>query len=307
MIKKTYLFLFLFLFLSACEPKTETGADPAVTAEQTENAETETEPRFPGTVYPYVFTDGFGNRAEIEKKPGSVLSLSLSVSETVEILGEGGLLVEAEPDLVIVPFDVSPDILDGFKGKGWEAVVLPKFETVNEAYDMIITVGKILDRNGEAFETASGMKAEVDSLKDRAMWSYPYPSVCYIKEIDGGEFVCAKKSDYSGKIITALYGVNIADVFDESVKITSYELLDRDPDVIFVTGESGNKGLLAGSEEYGGLSAVVKGRVYEIDDAEAVERVGPRTAEYYSFMFRCMYLPESVGGARGGVSGVPRE
>ena len=141
-------------------------------------------------------------------------------------------------------------------------------------YNMITTLGEVLNRQEKAAKLIADMQETVATVKDQVN-GLDTPSVYYVVGFgDGGDYAATGDTFIHGLIETA-GGNNIAkDATNWSY--TREKLIEADPDMIVV--RKGQKEEFSSTEGYKELTAVKEGHVYEIDN-NLLDRQGYRNAE----------------------------
>lgn len=267
------------------------------------------------TVYPLTFTDFEGSQSVIKEAPQRVISISPALTEIVtaldgtkrlvgrtsycdypanisEVKDIGDmyspnieLIIEQEPDLVLVSAHTNPEVLETLRNNGITAVRIFQNDDFDGCYQMILDIGKLLDRTTEAESVVSDMKEKVEGIM-KSVEGKSKPSVYYL--VDCGEYgdFAATGDTFIGQMIEMAGGENAAK--DGSMWAYSLEkLLEKDPDMIICGAVSGYATRLSEFDGYKDLTAVINGRVYEIDN-NLIDRMGPRLADGLQLLADCI-------------------
>lgn len=258
------------------------------------------------TEYPLTITDSYGQEVTFDKKPERLITVAPSITEVIFALGQQEFLVgrtdfcdypndvkdidaigtlrnpniekiiELEPELVIASTHFSEEVFDQLKNLGIKVIVLNPNDSFEGVYDVISTIGLILNVNDVALEIVNDMKATVEEVMDKVK-NQEKPRVYYV--VGYGEFGdwTAGRGTFINEIIEMVAGVNVAnDVEGWSYSIE--RLLEHDPDMLIVSDKGNVKEDIALANGYEDLTAVKEGRIYEINN-NLLDRQGPRLAQ----------------------------
>ena len=189
-------------------------------------------------------------------------------------------IVAFEPDLVVVSTDVD-GIVAALDAIGSVVLLLPPAAGLDDVYDQLEQLGAASGHQTEASTLTTDLRAEVATivagLPDLA------EPLTYYHELDSTYFT-APSGTFIGEIYSLLGLVNIADGAgpDQYVQLSPEEILERDPDLIFLAdatccGESA--ATVAARPGFDALTAVQAGGVVELD-SDVVSRWGPRIVEF---------------------------
>ncbi|WP_214109331.1 ABC transporter substrate-binding protein [Acrocarpospora catenulata] len=257
--------------------------------------------------FPVTVNAGNGS-VTIAERPTRIISLSPTATETLFAIGAGPQVVAVDdqsdypaeapkselsgfkpnveaivaqkPDLVVLANDLE-GVLDGLSKVGVPVLLEPAPTTFDAAYDEINDLGVATGNAQQATELVTKMKNELEQLVAAAPQG---KGLTYYHELDATPYA-ATSTTFIGQIY-ALFGLeNIADAAPDAAggypKLSAEFVAKADPDLIFLAdtkccGE--NAKTVAKRPGWGGLSAVKKGRVVELDDAMA-SRWGPRIVD----------------------------
>ena len=256
------------------------------------------------TVYPLEVIDSNGNSVTLEQEPEKIISVAPNITELIYKLGAEDKLVgrsdycdyptealdiqsigtimepniEAivalQPDIVIASSLFDEEVGNKLAEVGINVVVLSEQDDVNGVYNMIETVGRILNKSAEAASCIEEMKNTIDEVTSKVE-GLETPTVYYV--IGYGEYgdYTAGGDTYINGIITLAGGDNVAkDVSGWS--ITLEEIIAADPDIILISEYC--KTDFMSMEQYADLTAVKEDKVYSVD-VNTIERQGYRNAE----------------------------
>ncbi|CDI48839.1 ABC transporter substrate-binding protein [Clostridium tetani] len=258
------------------------------------------------TAYPLKIKDSFGREVTIEKEPSKVVSLGPNVTETIFALGKGkkvigrteycdfpkeaekintiGTLqspniekiVELKPDVVIASTHAKKENLDKLNQLGITTIALYGEEDFEGAYDVISSIGKVLNSNKEANAIVNNMKKKVNFVKEKVK-EKDTPSVYYVIGFGkGGDFTPGKDT-FLHKLIT-LAGAKNAGEDAVNWKYSLEKLIEKNPDIIICSKYFDAKKGLQGTTGYTDLKAVKNNKLFEIDN-NMLDRQGPRLAD----------------------------
>ena len=189
-------------------------------------------------------------------------------------------ILALEPDLVVIGDDFS-GLAEQLSMIGIESWVSPAPMTLDEAYEQIIDLGKVVGHADEAQSLTQKMQDDISGIVDAVEISAT--PISYYHELDD-TYYSVTGNTFIGSIYE-LFGMrNIADATEgdsDYPQLSAEFIVSQDPNVIFladvnlgVTAET-----VAARPGWSGLSAVVSGNIVAIDDYIA-SRWGPRLVEY---------------------------
>lgn len=266
-LSKLLLPILLFLFLAACnnnETAKNNNANSADTNQQTEQIEQST--------YPITVTDGRGKEVTIAEKPKHIVSTALAIDELLvdlvpidniaavtAISADSGIsnvasktdsveskfeTVTAEqvlalnPDLVIVPSYINPEVLDQL-----DSVGITTFQVIDDAsFEGILktveTLGQIVGEQQKATDLMADIQKRINTLKANADKKEDKPRVLYYTEY----FSSVTDNTTIGEMINLAGGINVVseagivgDSYPDYPEISKEILVQLKPDVIFTT------------------------------------------------------------------------
>lgn len=266
-LSKLLLPILLFLFLAACnnnETAKNNNANSADTNQQTEQIEQST--------YPITVTDGRGKEVTIAEKPKHIVSTALAIDELLvdlvpidniaavtAISADSGIsnvasktdsveskfeTVTAEqvlalnPDLVIVPSYINPEVLDQLDSAG-----ITTFQVIDDAsFEGILktveTLGQIVGEQQKATDLMADIQKRINTLKANADKKEDKPRVLYYTEY----FSSVTDNTTIGEMINLAGGINVVseagivgDSYPDYPEISKEILVQLKPDVIFTT------------------------------------------------------------------------
>lgn len=254
--------------------------------------------------YPITIKDSFDKEVTFEEEPQKVVSVAPNITEMMFKLGAQDKLVgrtqycdypaevadiesigtlktpdiekiiSLEPDVVIASTHFDEENGAKLEEAGIKVIGLYEENDVKGVYDMMETLGKIMNKQKEAEDTVASMKEEISGVEAKVK-DLEAPSVYYV--VSYGEFgdFTAPSNTFVGQLIKMAGGNNIAPASDNWT-FSLEALLEADPEIIIV--RQGEKENFENTDGYKELTAVKEGRVYEIDN-NLLDRQGYRNAE----------------------------
>lgn len=309
---KLLLPILAILFLAACndsdtKEKTDESSTPTNQVEQNEQS-----------AYPITVTDGRGKEITITEKPTRIVSTTLAVDEflvdlvpTENILGvtaisaDGSIsnvvgktdtvetkfeTVTAEqvlalnPDLVIIPSYVNPEVLDQLDSAGittFQVVDDSSFEGILKTVE---TLGKIVGEQQNADDLVADIKKRIDTLKANADKYSDKLRVLYYTEY----LSSVTDKTTIGEMINLAGGVNVVteagivgDAYPDYPDVSKEVLVQLKPEVIFTTAWGAGDGEPAFVTEWKNdpalkdVPAIKNNKIYVLDSANVT------TASHY--------------------------
>ena len=268
------------------------------------------------TVYPLTIKDSFGNSVVLEKKPEKIVSVAPSITETIFALGAEKLLVgrtkycdypaaasevasigtlkdpniekivDLGTDLVIASTHFSDEVYKKLNNLGVQVIVLNPNDSFEGVYGVIETLGEITDSNNEAKALNENMKKKVLEVLTKVK-GLEAPSVYYVVGFgEYGDFTSGGGT-FISEMIKMANGKNVAaDVEGWSYSVE--KVVEHDPDLLIVSKYNDAKAGIVEANGYKDLSAVAKGKVFEIDN-NLIDRQGPRLAEGFEALARILH------------------
>jgi iron complex transport system substrate-binding protein len=289
------------------------------TTEATTTSETGAdEGAFPLTV------DGANGTVTLAAQPRRIVSLSPTATEMLYAIGAGDQVVAVDdasdypegtpmsgtlsadapsvdaivaqrPDLVLVHLD-NAGVVAGLAERKVPVLHLPAAEKLDDSYAQLEQLGRATGHAAEATAVVDEMKLDIQQLVAQVP-ARPTP-VRIFHEIDGDLFTTTSAT-FIGELYRLAGLENIADGAGDGSgypQISSDEVLDRNPDWIFVahapTGTDA-LGLLAGRSGWAGIRAVQANQVVQLDP-EIASRWGPRTVDLLRAILTATTAPAAV-------------
>ncbi len=250
--------------------------------------------------------DDLGREVTLDAPPARVVSMLPSHTESVCALGACDLLVgidvntdlEGLDDLPRLGDPFAPDVeaivalepdlvlVDEYSGMqaSLEELGIPTYagspQTVEETYDFLATLGRLLGREDEAADLVARLQGELAAVGE-ALEGVAPPSV--FVEIDPTPY-SAGQGSYLDELLTLAGGRNVVPPsLGPFPQVDPEFVVLEDPQVVLLLDApfGVTAAQVASRPGWGGLSAVAEGRVYELTDeqADALSRPGPRLGE----------------------------
>ncbi len=294
--------MLLVMGLAGCgeKAKDSNGADSGVTTQSVDSGEAS---NVADTVYPFEFTDSYGNVVTIEACPERIVSVAPNMTEMLFELGVGDKVVgrtdycdypaetaniqsvgaidkpdlekiiSLEPDVVIATTFTEEGIAK-LDAAGIPVVVLHEEGTVDGVYVMIEDMGNIVNQNQTAATIIEDMKTTIADVQDKTK-ELEKPTVYYV--VGYGEYgdYTAGGDTFVGGMLEIAGGDNIAkDISGWNISLE--KIIESDPDIIIIS--EWMKDDFVNAPNYSELSAVKNGKVYTMD-VNMLERQGYRNAQ----------------------------
>lgn len=307
---KGLLFSLVAVFmLAACgneEVKEDVNKEPATQAEESESA------------YPKTFVDGRGKEVTISKKPEKIVSTTLAVDEflvdltsleniiaVTNISTDPGIsnvadktekietkfetvtseqVIALEPDLVIIPSYVNPDVLNQLEDAGittYQVIDDSSFEGIAETVKIF---GDILGEEEKAAALVKDFNERIETLEEKAASIENPKRVLYYTEY----LSSVTDNTTIGTMINLAGGVNVVteagivgDEYPDYPNVSKELLVELNPEVIFTTawGSTGDEPAFVtewkNDPALANIDAIKNNQVYVLDSANVT------TASHY--------------------------
>lgn len=190
-------------------------------------------------------------------------------------------IAEFDPDLVVIGDDFT-GLADQLAAIGVDSWVSPAPVTLDEAYAQIADLGAVVGLSEAATELADSMKADIDEIIAGAV-QIP-EGTSYFLELDDTLYSVTSNT-FVGSIFERFGLRNIADATEGDTdypQLSAEFIVSQDPTLVFLAdtkccGASAES--VAARPGWDVLSAVVNGRVFELDD-DVASRWGPRLVDF---------------------------
>lgn len=268
---------------------------------------------------PVTVTDSRGQIVTVTDRPTRIVSLSPAHTEILYALGAGDLvvardsfsdypeeakskpavgdaftlnleaLVSLEPDLVYATFEGPVADVERL---GIRVLYLEPAADIDGVLDNILLLGRIMDRQVQAKELVASIDARIGEVRRVIDDVEIGPRIYY--EIDPGLWTVGPDS-FVGSALALLKAQNVAEgATSPYPQLSSEVIVSRDPELV-ILGDSReylSTGItiedVGARPGWGGVTAVVEGRVYPFDDS-LLSRPGPRIAEGIEQLGRLLY------------------
>jgi iron complex transport system substrate-binding protein len=273
-----------------------------------------------GNIYPKVVVkDDLNNFVTFYRKPKRIVSLAPSNTEILFSLGLDNEIVgvtefcnypeEAKkkekiggfsnPNLEKI-YSLKPDFVFGIRGNPIDIFTNLKKLKINslafdpknleDLFDLILKIGKIVDKREEAKNLVKHLKERRDKLVEEAkklkkrkvyveLWNSPYISV--------------GKNTYLNSMIKEIGGINIAENAIGDWPILSQEyIINENPEVIIITYMGQNIDDILKRPGWENIDAVKNRRVYIFENEDLLFRLGPRIIDGMEELFKLIHKDE---------------
>jgi iron complex transport system substrate-binding protein len=250
---------------------------------------------------------GVGSGSTSDRQPSRIVSLSPTVTEMLFAIGAGKQVVAVDkysnypadvptdkldgykpsveaisarkPDLVVLSYDFN-NVVAGLKSLKIPVYLVPAVTSIDGLYAQIAELGV---RTGHPTgEVIAGMKTNIDRIvaevpkRDRKL-TYYYELTPELNSVTSATFM--------GALLGLLGLVNIADGAQDAAKgypkLSNETIVAANPDVIILADTKccqASRQSVAARPGWGGLAAVQKNQVVELDD-DLASRWGPRIVD----------------------------
>jgi len=306
--------LFVSLISFACqtpssEPPTFAPSPPAPTEEIP--AETKSEEGLP--TFPIVVVDDLGRKITIQHLPQRIVSLAPSNTEILFALGLGDKIVgttdycdypeaakakprvagysnpnieklmSLEPDLIVAESIHERMVLPALERLGLTVIVTSATSLDTILHDVEL-IGQVTGKSVTAAQLTENMRKRIEAVteKTRNIQIEQRPRVLYVCWHNP---IWTMGSDtFIDDLIWKAGGMNVfASDFKKSRAVSLEAVIDKDPQIIIISGMGTTGGLIYNSiikeARLRDVSAIADNRVYKISDANLIERPGPRIVD----------------------------
>jgi len=293
----------------ACAPASSSSPGPGASPSDggASNSPAASVPAFPTTL-----TDDAGREVTIPADPQRIVSLAPSNTEIVCALGACDELVgvvdiddfppevadlpkvvistqvdvekvvAADPQLILAAgneFTLST-VIDQLAGLGYPVLVLYP-EDLDEVYADIELVGRAIDARAAAEDLVAAMRGRVQAVVDLVAGA-DRPRTFYEVSLYEGTIYTAGDGSFLASLISLAGGEPIlGDALSTSIQLE--DLVDADPELILLGDaaydESITADAVAARPGWGGLAAVLSGRIVPVLEDLVITRPGPRIVD----------------------------
>jgi iron complex transport system substrate-binding protein len=293
--RNLFAFICLACFFAGCSPRASAPVSPALT---------------PAAIR---LTDGTGKEIVLSAPAERIVSLGPSNTEILFAIGArdriagcdqssdypeeakplatisaqyGTLDVEAvtalEPDLVLAAEIITPEQVQSMRAVGLTVFYLDNPKTLPEGlFENIRKVAALAGRSAQAETLIASLQMRVDAVKRKAAGAAAAPLVYF--ELDATDPLSpytAGAGTFIDILIALAGGRNLAADLPSWPKISSEEILRRNPDIILLADAAFGVTVESVAQRPGwkNLTAVQNGAVYAVD-GNLVMRPGPRLVD----------------------------
>jgi iron complex transport system substrate-binding protein len=270
------------------------------------------------------FVDDLGRLVAINGTPQRIVSLAPSNTEILFALGLGDKvvgvtdqddyppeaaekekvggyinpdiekIVALKPDLVLVAYGTSMDVIDSMVGLGLTVFGI-KTTDLNDLLNDITTVGKITGKEAKATALTSEMENTIKAVAAKTAELQQRPRVFYI--VGNGPLWTAGSGTFINELIEKAGGVNICENITGYSEVSLEYVVACNPQIIITSSWPGVYEWAMNSTELGITDARQSGCVYTCDD-DLVQRPGPRLVEGLEWFAHFIH-PEVFGEPEG--------
>ncbi|AEC51168.1 hypothetical protein PNA2_0250 [Pyrococcus sp. NA2] len=262
---------------------------------------TETVTKAP-THYPLTIVDSLGRKVTITKEPQRIVSLAPSITETLYFIGaldkvvgvtkfddfppgvkEGRTVIGgfSNPNIEVIA-SLKPDLIIGTsmhvkyldKLEEIAPVIIVDPKNIDEIYEWIIKLGKVVNKEKEAEGVVNYMKAIVEDVKAKTS-NLTRPRVFYLVGYWNGYWT-AGNGTFIDSLIYLAGGENIFHDVSGWKTVSAEDIVARDPEVIIYSAHAGISLEDLCKSPLAKTTAFKTGRVYMISDDNLISRPGPR-------------------------------
>lgn len=258
------------------------------------------------TQYPYTFKDSNGKDVVLEKEPKRIISLDPSITESIyalekseelvgrtdyddypeqvkEVQSVGSLdnpniekIIELKPDLVIASTYFKEDATKELEALGIKVILLYKADDFNGVYDIINTLGQIMNVQDKSKALVNSMKEKIELVKEKVA-DKEAPKVYYVVGFGKDGDYTATGDTFVSQALEMAGGDNIAKDAT-GWKYSLEKIIENNPEYIIIPKNYGMKAQFIITAGYKELSAVKNNKVIEVDD-NLFSRQGPRQSD----------------------------
>jgi len=302
---------------SACflsTPSEETLPPPPPLPPSSEKPPADTKPESEKLLdFPITIVDNLGREVEIGELPQRIVSLAPSNTEILFALGLEDMvvgvtdycdypeaakgkprvagytgpdmekLVSLEPDLILAEAIHEKTVLPAMEKLGMKVIIMSA-ESIDIVLDSIALVGQINGKSGLATQLVDGLTQRIESItaKTEALTLEERPRVLYVCWHD--PIWTMGSGTFIDDLIWKAGGVNIfTDDFEKSRVVSLESVIAKNPQVIIISGMDTVKDQIYNSimkeTRLKGVDAMINDHIYQISDADLIERPGPRVVD----------------------------
>jgi len=272
----------------------------------------------------FTVTDDLGRQVDIERTPGSIVSLAPSTTEILFALGLGDEVVgvteacdypnEAKEkpevgayfstslecildhDPVLILTDGYDPVVDQIEGMSIAMIVLQPTDIDGILADIRL-IGQVMDVEDEAAELAGNLQRRLDAVAEKTAGVTLKPTVFYeVAATDQTKPWTVGPGSLENTLISLAGGQNIVEEDGAYLQIGLEALLSADPDFVILCDEPHvtPDQVMARAGVWQKLRAVKEQQVYAISDPSLTSRPGPRIIDGLEELARIIH-PELFG------------
>jgi iron complex transport system substrate-binding protein len=265
-----------------------------------------------GAAYPLELKDATGAFVTIKAEPARIVSIVPSITEMlyavglgdkivgvtawctfpeaakkVDKIGDMNINIEAvlakRPDLVVADMSMSGSTVAKLRELGL-TVLAVNARNLDEMMEALLILGRAGGREEAARKLADSLRARVLKVKDAVSRASTKPSV--FVEIWNEPLMTAGNDTYVHELIVLAGGRNIAESVSGWPVFSTEMVISQNPHIILLTNF--NKAEVMARKAWAGLSAVLLGRVVEVDP-DILVRSGPRLVDGLEELARLLH------------------
>lgn len=300
------LLVFLSVFaLFAC------GNDETVNNQKNETNQETSE-------YPKTLTDGRGEKVTIKEKPSSIVSTTLAIDEYLLPLAEeeriaavtkmstdsgisnvsdltdgidtkiesvtSELVLSLQPDLVLIPSYVDPEVLKQIDSAGITTYQLKDDSSISGVLDGLKEVGAIVGEENKAEEIIADVRKRMSDLQKKAEAETEKKRVIYWTQQNSS----VTENTTIGEIITLAGGINAiteagitGEEYPDYPNLSKEKLVELNPDVIITSDWQYNGSKATFVEEWKKDPALKNLKAFKNDEVHVIDSANLTTASHF--------------------------
>ena len=270
------------------------------------------------TEYPKTLTDGRGEEVTIKEKPARIVSTTLAIDEyllplvdeermaavtkmstdsgisNVAELTEGietkiesvtsELVLSLQPDLVLIPSYVDPEVLKQLDSAGITTYQIKDDTSFSGVLDGLKEIGTIVGEEEKAEEIIADVKKRMADLKDKAEAQAEKKRVVYWTQQNSS----VTENTTIGEMITLAGGINAiteagitGDEYPDYPNLSKEKLVELNPDVIITSDWQYDGSEATFVEEWKNDPALKNLKAFKNDDVYVIDSANLTTASHF--------------------------
>ncbi len=293
---------------------TITTTNPTTVSTSTTATTTPVTPAVIKTVYPLAVTDILKRSVQIGQAPSRIVTLLPTATETLYQVGGTAIgrdssskfpeavltlptvgsaynpSIEAvaalNPDLIIIEALSQAQLIPALTKLG-VPVIAVRAASVDDVYNSLTLIGKIIDKNDVAAQAITQIKTRIEAVKNTTRTS---KNVLILISDANRNIYAAKSTSYPGTLAELLNQTNLAASIPDSGPYPGFGLFTAElaatsnPDIIFTISPAPAPApklstTLAQVPGFNQMNAVKNGKVKELDPVLFLQAQGPRIAD----------------------------